>query len=105
MDCGSGGPEEQHLGGFFRLQPQLALIDDRLNFRFHSGAVGIEAVFAAGDVGADVQKPQIVGEVKHIEIGHGNAGGFQGFLQLHVLPGVGAGQDEIRLGRQQQFQA
>ena len=59
----------------------------------------------SGQVRADLQHPQVVVKIRHVEVGRGDPGGLQGGHPLDVHLGIGRRQHQLRLRRKQCLQA
>ena len=97
MDAGGGGADEQHTLGLLALQGSGRGGLGLLHLLLHLHAVGLIQICPAGDIGAGLQHPQIVLKAVDVEIQHLQPGALQRFLQLHLVFGVGAGDDQIGL--------
>ena len=91
------GPEVQHRAGRFRFGQSDVGVDLRLLVQ----STGLVGFVIPRQLRADVQHPQVVIEVRDLEIRHGDPLILQHRLKLLVGFGFQARQHEIRFSRQQ----
>ena len=99
LAAGAGRAQQQYGGG-----GPVHLLLGLVHLGLHVQAVGLVVLGLAGDLGADVQHLQVVGEAVDAEVEHRHPQLLQAGQQLHVGGGVAAGNDQVGLGGNQFLQ-